>query len=356
MVYPLLLVPGPVNLSLNVRDALRLPVIHPCQSEYGALLEQTHAALLGLYDLPTSEWITRLMAGLPQSMNIVMAAECLVTPEWGIVAPGHSNNVLEQLNLTEFIPVLTIADTAQFDELLIQWLDQHESIKHLWVSAVHPLTGDQLPLDRLAEVCVERGIRWLLDASFVFGAGPINNEWPLDIIIARTDTCLHAPAGSVLVLQKRTNDWHPSQQLSASSCFYPHAEGAQQHLFPSQLLQGLLSALKELAEAGGSVARRRQYARNQSNLQRLLKRYGVLTLSNSDSFPGIQLYQLPELISQQRFAEELLRQGFVVNPASAPSDNQVVISVMGDMDELPLSRLHQALEDILHPISVNISH
>ena len=91
-------------------------------------------------------------------------------------------------------------------------------------------------------------------------------------------------------------------------------------------------------------------------MQLLLKRYGVEATSSEKAFPGVQRYQLPDLMPKKRLAEELLRQGFIIDTKLTQEEHQVVIALMGDMDELPLARLHQALEDILHPISVNIDH
>ena len=75
MLYPSLLIPGPVSVSLSVRDAMRLPVLSSSQTEYRDLLRLINHQLLTLYSLNADLWVTALTANAMNSVRKDIACE-----------------------------------------------------------------------------------------------------------------------------------------------------------------------------------------------------------------------------------------------------------------------------------------
>ena len=363
MLYPLLLIPGPVSLSLSVRDAMRLPALSLIQTEYVDLLKQIGQQLLGLYGMNSQLWNAALSANTMNSVFNDLTR--VLAKERKPLYLAYCHNYLQQFELSPGV-LLQTGQQQEVKSKVQEYLALHPEVDTLWIQYAHPLSGERIDLDQLAEFSAGRGLRWIIDAETQFGADRIDIEkWPVDVLISRSDAALHGPAGGAIVLQRKASQdkqergyplWLQLSPLVQHLDDIALENAAQLQQLPSHWLQGLFAALKDSNSTGGWLARKRHYQRHQNSMQRLLKRYGVKAMSSEAAFPGIQKYQLPSLMPKQRLAEELLRQGFVINTELTQEEHQIAIALMGDIDELPLARLHQALEDILHPVSVKIDH
>lgn len=370
MLQPLLLIPNPVSVSLPVREAMQQPVLSAQQVEYQTLYRHVLASITCLYSGLANDWLCNVNAqNAFQAMLPVLACSKRDTKDLILLVTGtRSRRWAEFLQAQQiaFTPIdlcaaLRELDTASFARLAAEQISKLPAARRVMMVQVEPEDGLQLPLAAMAEAMVEaamsgmhngsedHSMAWYLDASHSFGAEFIDFErWPLEAVVSISDACLHAPAGLSLLLHKKTAAAGSSHELNTYNA--P----------PSSLLHALQTALGEMIRGGGVNARRRRYLRFQETLARTFKRFGLNPLTAKHTAAAMACYELPELITHEQFAAELLRQGFFVEPLreSQPAEAAVTalaICVMGDLDDLPLARLQQAIEDILHPISLSIN-
>lgn len=352
MLQPLLLIPNPVSLSLAVREAMQLPVLSAQQIEYRTLHQQVLTAISRLYPGLNEGWDVRLEShSVYQSMLPTLRALDAQAGDLVLLIGGERSRrwaaFLEQHQIAHTVVDLsrTLAEATaeQFTAELIRHLEAIDRVSALLMVHVEPESGLQLPLDAMAKVRNQLAESWCLDASHSFGVESLNfTSWPLIAVAAISDAALHGPAGLSVLL--RTNNGAPEND---DAVYYSAPS--------SSLLNALQRALSDLIRIGGITARRRRYARFQEAIARTFKRYGVFAEGSANAATAMACYTLPGLISREQFAAELLRQGFFISEQGSSDHQRILISVMGDLDDLPLARLQQAIEDILHPISLSVN-
>ena len=352
MLQPLLLIPNPVSLSLAVREAMQLPVLSAQQIEYRTLHQQVLTAISRLYPGLSEGWQLGLetqsvyQAMLPtlrtlnsKSGDLVLLISGERSRRWAaFLEHHHIAHTVVDLSHT-----LASATAEQFTTELVQHLEAIGPVSALLMVHVEPESGLQLPLAVMAKRRSQHAETWCLDASHSFGVEPLNFAgWPLTAVTAISDAALHGPAGLSVLLRAKTN----ATENNSTAYFSPPS---------SSLLSALQCALSDLIRIGGTSARRRRYARSQEAIARTFKRYGVFAEGSANAATAMACYSLPGLISREQFAAELLRQGFFISEQGSSDQQRILISVMGDLDDLPLARLQQAIEDILHPISLSVN-
>lgn len=397
MLHSLMLVPGPVNISLRVHEALVRPVLSPMQHEYRQLRQRLELALLACYNFTPEQWCAIPLAAptqlaveaLLQHLNTASAAELLAEQDLADVATPLCSQAQQKASLAVVsldpsaqrwqaaahmlgIPLECLDCCAMPASQLVQglasWLAAHPEIRHVVLPHVTSDRAEILPVADLAPVLKQARVGLILDASLSFAVEEISSDWPLSAILCRSDTGLHSASGlSMLILRRQLLDHATTvdavapgssmKQRCTSASLGSWCDPAPDQSVPSQLLEACLSACLEHHEQGGWMARRRRYQRQHEALTRVMKRYGVIVAESPRGYSGassLRTYCLPELLSPKQFAQQLLGQGFILDPTAHPDNDCVLVSLMGDMDELVMTRLHHAVEDILHPISVHV--
>lgn len=397
MLHSLMLVPGPVNISLRVHEALVRPVLSPLQHEYRHLRQRLELALLACYNFTPEQWCVIPLAAptqlavevVLQHLNTVSAAELLAAQDsTGVTSPqqpqAQQKASLAIVSLDPSAQRWQVAahmlgiplecldccamPASQLAQNLASWLAVHPEIRHVVLPHVTSDRAEILPVADLVPVLKQARVGLILDASLSFAVEEISPDWPLSAIVCRSDTGLHSTPGlSMLIVRRQLLDHvltaetlardDSMKQLCTSASLSSWCDPGPDQSVPSQLLQACLSACLEHHEQGGWMARRRRYQRLHEALTRVMKRYGVIVSESPRGYlsaSSLRAYCLPELLSPKQFAQQLLGQGFILDPTAHPDEDCVLVSLMGDMDELVMTRLHHAVEDILHPISVHV--
>ncbi|GAB4186662.1 MAG: 2-aminoethylphosphonate--pyruvate transaminase [Wenzhouxiangellaceae bacterium] len=350
MAYPVLLLPGPVNVSVETQRVMARPPLSPLHAEYQRLQRVLIENLLALYPTNPQQWCCQLFAGSADTAFVAALqrmADTAGEARLGMVIQGAVGERMYRIACDLSIPCeLLRLDQRRLTAAVLQaWLQRHPEIRYLAFCEQEFAPCLRNPLAELAACCRKAGVRWILDARYGFGASSIDfDNWPLAALLTGSDTALHGCSGIGILLARAA---FGGQSLDAGESI--------SSVIPSQLIESFSVAIRELQLAGGWPARQRRYRRIQQDLERLLNYYGVRPQSPAGSEPPPQAmndYRLPPPISASRLQSHLLERGFMLLPPAAASDDLISISLLGELDDLQLSRLHETLEDFLEPLTI----
>jgi 2-aminoethylphosphonate-pyruvate transaminase len=354
---PILLNPGPVSLSEGVRRAVaKLDLCHR-EPEFFELQDKVIRGLLDVYQCDPAQWAAVLISGsgtsameamlaslLPQEANILVLENGVYGERLSRIANiyGIQNQALKAAWGDE-IDLKTLAD-----------LLASGSFSH--VLAVHheTTTGRLNPVDEIASLCMENGVKLLLDAVSSFGAEiiPFKQE-SLQAIAATANKCLHGIPGLAMVLCRREalqQDIKP-RSLSLHLPGWAEQQAKQSTPFtpPVNALLGLAQALKELKKQGGWKARRARYRKLASRVAKTCKDLGVEQwLPAEVSSCVLRSYHLPVGLTYNELHDGLKQNGFVIYAGQGDLAAQLFrISTMGEISDYDMARLEQALVSVI---------
>ncbi|MDQ3914222.1 MAG: 2-aminoethylphosphonate aminotransferase [Actinomycetota bacterium] len=356
---PILLNPGPVNLSARVRQALLQPDLCHREAEYFELQDSVRAQLLDVYGLPSSRWVAALLAG-----SGTAAAEAMLS---SLVGAGGRVLVIENGTYGRRLAAIAQAHGISCSVARFEWdeevppsrvaaaIDADPSITHLAVVHHETTTGRLNPIEELGQVCRSRGLSLLVDAVSSFGAEEIDFErWGLGACAGSAGKCLHGIPGLAFVVVRRTElqrGCRPSRTVYLDLLRYAETQESGDTPFTPAVhgFFALDEALRELAETGGWRARRRRYTWLAERTRGWLAELGVEPLIGpSESSCVLRSYRLPPGVEYRPLHDRLKQLGFVIYAGQGPLEGEVFrISTMGAIDDADLERFRAALCECL---------
>jgi 2-aminoethylphosphonate-pyruvate transaminase len=262
-----------------------------------------------------------------------------------IVSNGFYGERLKQIapaiGLTSRALELPLTQPATADALA-KALEADPAISHAVVCHVDTGTGLLNPLEPLAAVCRERGVRLIVDAIASFGGLPLDAAGlDLEALVVSPNKWLEGVPGLAMVLVRRAA-LEAAAGRCHSFCLDLHRQwrsfedgGRWRFTPPIQATAALVAALRQYREEG-RAARLGRVRGNWRCLVGGLRALGFETVLPDDvASPVIATFHQPAdpNYDAQRFFEAMWRRGFVMFRGSLTPFPSFRIGCMGAFDE-----------------------
>jgi len=241
-------------------------------------------------------------------------------------------------------------------------LDAHPGITHLTFCHCDTSTGVLNPLEEIAAVCRQRGVRLLVDAVASFGGFPIDAPaLDLEAIMLSPNKCMQGVPGIGFTIVKRSA-LEAAKSRAPTFGYDLHGQWAfleESGWFrstpPTHVLLAFSQAVEEHKAEGGVVARQQRYRRNWRRLVDGLRQLGFKTLlPDQYASPIIATFHDPDdpNYSFQKFYAAMERRGFVIFPGRLTAAHTFRIGCMGDITEEDMSLVIEAVGSSMEELGV----
>lgn len=344
----LLLTPGPLSTTATVRAAMlqdsctwdadyNLGVVEPIRRELvrlatGPEYESDYSAVLLQ---GSGSYVVESVLG-----STIGAEECLLIINNGAYG-ARMGEMAHCLGLRHH--ELDCGETTRPEPAAIDaMLARHPEITHLAMVHCETTTGMLNPLEEVAELCLRRGIRLIVDAMSSFGGIPIDmGRLGIEFLISSANKCIQGVPGFGFVIARCAAlmacagrarsvslDLHAQWQTMAQQ------GGKWRFTSPTHTVLAFAQALRELDEEGGIAARHQRYSENQRTLVAGMAALGFAPLLPEEwQSPIITAFYSPAH-PDYRFADfyqRLKGQGFVIYPGKVSQADCFRIGNIGDV-------------------------
>lgn len=235
----------------------------------------------------------------------------------------------------------------------------------MWPSVIAtPAPGILNPVADIGAACRAAGVKLMIDAIAAFGGFEIDAP-ALDVeaVIISPNKCLEAVPGVALVLAKKDSlregiGRSPSSVLDLSAQWaFMEDKGWFRTTPPTHVLLALGKAVELHKAEGGIAPRQARYVRNWRRLVDGLRQRGFATfLPDEYASPIIATFHDPDdpNYSFDAFYAAMERRGFVIFPGRLTSANTFRIGTMGDLTEVDISLILEAV--LLSMEEIGVTH
>ncbi|MCE9923329.1 2-aminoethylphosphonate--pyruvate transaminase [Aeromonas media] len=344
----LLLTPGPLSTTATVRAAMlqdsctwdadyNLGVVEPIRRELvrlatGPEYESDYSAVLLQ---GSGSYVVESVLG-----SAIGADECLLIINNGAYGArmGEMARCLGLRHHELDCGETTRPEPAAIDAMLVR----HPEITHLAIVHCETTTGMLNPLEEVAELCLRRGIRLIVDAMSSFGGIPIDmGRLGIEFLISSANKCIQGVPGFGFVIARRAalmacagRARSVSLDLHAQWQTMEQQGGKWRFTSPTHTVLAFAQALRELDEEGGIAARHQRYSENQRILVAGMAELGFAPLLPEEwQSPIITAFYSPAH-PDYRFADfyqRLKGQGFVIYPGKVSQADCFRIGNIGDV-------------------------
>ncbi|WP_394293228.1 2-aminoethylphosphonate--pyruvate transaminase [Aeromonas rivipollensis] len=344
----LLLTPGPLSTTATVRAAMlqdsctwdadyNLGVVEPIRRELvrlatGPEYESDYSAVLLQ---GSGSYVVESVLG-----SAIGAEECLLIINNGAYGArmGEMARCLGLRHHELDCGETTRPGPAAIDAMLVR----HPEITHLAIVHCETTTGMLNPLEEVAELCLRRGIRLIVDAMSSFGGIPIDmGHLGIEFLISSANKCIQGVPGFGFVIARRAalmacagRARSVSLDLHAQWQTMEQQGGKWRFTSPTHTVLAFAQALRELDEEGGIAARHQRYSENQRTLVAGMAELGFAPLLPEEwQSPIITAFYSPAH-PDYRFADfyqRLKGQGFVIYPGKVSQADCFRIGNIGDV-------------------------
>ncbi|MFC7167210.1 pyridoxal-phosphate-dependent aminotransferase family protein [Halospeciosus flavus] len=272
----LLLDPGPVPLSHDVREAMRDPMVSPRSDEFEAVYERAQDELDYVFEhstldeSSTASGGTSLILDGPATVGMEAAVSNLVDDDSSVVAVVNGAFGRRFARIAErHCSVTTVefewgapVDTAAVAEAVTDETDV--------VTVVHneTSTGVRNPVEQVGEIAAAHDAHYVVDGATSVGGDEFRiDDWNVDIAVVDGPNCLAAPPGvSALYVTDDAAEAVDGAGAPLSQDLDRYRQAAEDHRTPFTsavpLFRGLAFAVEELRHEGMGerIARHRQQA------------------------------------------------------------------------------------------------
>jgi 2-aminoethylphosphonate-pyruvate transaminase len=352
----LLLNPGPVTLTERVRRSLLQPDLCHRESEYFDLQDEARRRLLEVYALDPAQWTAALMTasgtGAVESMvaSLVPMQGRVLVVDNGIYGDriaqicaqyqiAHERLSQDWLLAPDWDAVAARLDKGAFT---------HAALVH------HETTTGRLnELSVLAEICRMRGIGLLADCVSSFGAESIDFANPsVEAVAGTANKCLHGVPGVAFVIARRAALARAARRtyyLDLGRLARLQDERGTPFTPAVHACYGLVEALREFADEGGTTARHRRYAALAERVRSGLAARGIEgAIPARESSVVLRAYRLPPVMTYSMLHDALKAEGFVIYAGQSHLTSTLFrISTMGDVSLAQIDRLLQCVARLI---------
>jgi aspartate aminotransferase-like enzyme/GNAT superfamily N-acetyltransferase len=328
--------PGPVGLSLEVKQAIQIPLYSHRSSRYAGQLRRAKEGLLKL----TKAQSVEILLGTGTLANDVVAGHIadlqrpgliLVNGEFGERLVRHAESIGLEFRILSWAWGETMDKEALRETLLA-----YPAIGWLWCVHCETSTGQVAPIADIQRICDDHGVFTHWDGISSLGVIPC--DWSrARMATAVSGKAIGALTGMAMVFYRH-------------ECLRPDSRpnpARPRYLDITQYSgnQGIPFSGSSLGRDDGNRAdQRREFS--EWLIPRLAASGLPLVVAGEDRSPGIITVALPEALSSQALGEELENAGIFCNYAGTYliKRNWLQIRFMGEMSLAGLERLWSALE------------
>ena len=357
---PILLNPGPVNLSERVRHAMLQPDLCHREQEFAQLQNSIREHLLGIYDLPDDQWAAVLLTGSGTAAMEAMLTS-LVPDEATvlIIENGVYGERLTAIADTYGIEHVALhhdwGDKIQTDRLS-EVLQTRNDITHVAVVHHETTTGQLNDLAAIAHICSDYKIPLLIDGVSSFGAEALKfNDWNVAACAATANKCLHGVPGTSFVIVhrdalKKDNITGPRTLYLNLASYLKHQDSGGTPFTQSvQTFYALAEALLELEDEGGWTSRQQNYWRRMDIVRDGLKGLGInAMLEKNECSCVLNGFHLPAGMGYETLHDQLKEAGFVIYAGQGGLAKSIFrVSCMGAITDEDMQRFVAVMGEIV---------
>ncbi|MCY4454341.1 MAG: 2-aminoethylphosphonate--pyruvate transaminase [Immundisolibacterales bacterium] len=256
------------------------------------------------------------------------------------------------------LPMLPLPTRADVERAIAD----DPAITHILLCHAETGTGVLNPVDEIAAVARERGVKLFVDAVASFGGFPIDvAALDAEAVFVSPNKCLESVPGIAMVIARRTA-LEAAAGRSASVVLDLHAQwryfeevGWWRWTPPTHVVAALARACERHRREGGTAKRLERYRRNWRRLVDGLRGRGFRTLLPDDAAaPIIATFHDPDDpdYTFEALYEALERRDIVIFPGRLTATGTFRIGVMGDLVESDMDVVLAAMDEALAEIGV----
>ena len=345
---PILLNPGPVNVSARVRDALNGPDICHRESEFFDLQDAIRARLLDAFDV-SSDYTSVLLTGSGTAMVEAMITSAI--PDGGrllVVQNGTYGERIAKIaelhrihrDIIACSPIQRPDLTAIGDRLGAERYDALAVVHH------ETTTGLINEIGPMAEICRRHGVPVLVDAVSALGGEPFDfAAWKPEAVACTSGKCVQGYPGLSFALVRRDFMKRMTGHPERSLYFHLPRHFAEQEkrstpFTPAvQVAYALRAAIDELCDETVAV-RIARYGRGTAIIRRGLTGLGLeLLLPQELRSNTLTSVKLPLSVPYATLHDALKRSGFVIYAGQGVfAAHAFRVAAMGDVAEADYRR------------------
>tara|TARA_B100001245_G_C22877419_1_gene421868 strand:- start:610 stop:1716 length:1107 start_codon:yes stop_codon:yes gene_type:complete len=337
----ILLNPGPATTSKRVKEAMIVEDICPRETEFGDLMHQICDGILEIGNGLSTHEVGLFVASGTGAMEATLVSAIGDNDKVLIITNGaygfRMKSICENYGL-EFDTAFGFGDYPE--PAKVRKALQGGKFTHLVIIHHETSTGMMNPLEEIAGVCQELGVKLIVDAMSSYGAYPIDlQKTHIDYIFSSSNKCIHGMAGlSFVVFHKDRiaelkqnqrafyfdlySQWHNLQQKNQLR-FTP----------PVQICYAFMEAIKETLEEGVKA----RWQRYQANWQVLYDGFKALGFHfylpdeyQSKILLALDLNSKPDLDFND-LHDFLYKNQITIYPGVIPESNTFRVAIIGDL-------------------------
>jgi 2-aminoethylphosphonate-pyruvate transaminase len=337
-----LLTPGPVNVGLEVRQALQRTDVGHREPEALAALDRVRAKATTVFG-GDSGYDTVVLTGSGTSgLESVISS---VIPRGGrllVLENGRFGRRIAEIAATHRIALTVLSfdwNEAVRPEVLAAALQADSTVTHVAVVHHETSTGLLNPVGLIGAVTAAAGVTLIVDAVSSLGAEPLDIAADhIDWCVSSANKCLESVPGLSLVCAPRAR-WEALRFVEPTTFslnLYQHWKAQQiagEPLFTPavQLLFALDAALDSLL-LEGTPGRAHRYRSISALLRRgLAERNLRMALPDHLRSASVTVCELPESVPFPYFQPAMRKAGFAIYSAPAHLGNACGIATMGQL-------------------------
>ncbi len=354
----ILLNPGPVTLSQRVRNALLKPDLCHREIEFFQLQNNIREKLLNIYDLNPNKYASILLTGSGTSAMEAMLSSLipnqgkLLVIENGVY--GERLSKIAQIYGLNYLPFHLQWGEKIDLHCLELCFKKHQDLTHLAIVHHETTTGRLNDLKAISDLCKPYNIQLLIDGVSSFGAEDLDFEnWGIIACAATANKCLHSIPGTAFVIVERealkVNLTPRTLYLDLKTYCEKQDQGETPFTQSVQSFYALETALLELEEMGGYLARKNQYQMLMNYVRNELIKLGIKPLlSEGESSIVLNSFYLPKNVTYDQLHDHLKTNGFIIYAGQGELAKSIFrISIMGDISLKDLENLVDLFKEIL---------
>ena len=352
----ILLNPGPVNMSSEVKDRMISEDFCHRENEFSELVKDINHNLKKIY--PNMDDYESVLLTCSGTGAVEAMLTSFINDEKSLIlANGVYGERMETIlaNQGKNFETLNFGWLGSIDEKVVEdYLISDKKIKNLIMVHHETTTGRLNKLDAIGELCKKYDLDMYLDGVSSFGAEEIlANEINLKAVAASANKCLHSAPGISFVLAHH-DQWMKEQgkplgvyfdlfkyyKMQSTNGFSPFTQA-------THLVAAFHQAIIEFINDGGWTKRNKLFTNRANLISDSLYKSGIEPLIPLSEFSSVlRSYKLPDNTQYSDLHTFMKANGFIIYQGQGSFENEIFrISTMGEIEESEISILCGLFED-----------
>lgn len=344
----ILLNPGPATTSQRVKEAQLVPDICPREDEFGQLIHDICDGILKIGNGLETHNVSIFGASGTGAMEACLVSSLGPDDHVLIITNGAYGIRMKEICNGYGRKCSSLFEFGNYPEPdRIKKELSSGGYTHLAMVHHETSTGMMNPLEEVAKICQESGVKYIVDAMSSFGAYPIDmQDLHIDYLFSSSNKCIHGMAGLSFVLfhKDRIDDLKANGTGFYFDVFkqWDNLQKKNQLRFtpPVQTCYAFLEAIKEHQEEGLE----NRWNRYQTNWQKLYD--GFKALGFTFFLPEEQESKILLAINLDKsgldfddFHDYLYKNGITIYPGVIPESRTFRVAVIGDLYEKDMDKV-----------------